>query len=143
MSFKKKLITLLVLAVALVAAVAMLTGCGTHEVDNVTIQIIGSDGAVMLEIPNVELESNNVRDILVANNALLQIPTAQLDSGFVSTIAGTTANWDCPCHWDATPCGNYDRYFWLFVINGYGAPMGIEQMNIQSGDVIGFILTRG
>ncbi|MCL2847806.1 MAG: DUF4430 domain-containing protein [Firmicutes bacterium] len=136
--FKRKIIALLATALMAITVVVAFTACETvtplaeGEYISVSVAVIGSDGEVILEIER-DYDTNRVLDILIANNDKLEIPETQLDSGFITTIAGITAVWG--------EAGN--QWWWQFDINGTMAPVGVRDARVSNGDKITFTLTAG
>jgi len=131
--FKRKIIALIAVALMAITAIAVFTACRpTMAVEDVSIAIINANGESILEIDARGYESNSVLDILIANNESLDIPTAQLDSGFITTIAGITAVWN-----------DEEQWWWQFDINGTMSPVGIRDARVENGAKITFTLVAG
>ena len=109
-----------------------LAACNPADARNIGISVIDGEGSVVIKIEEQDYESNIVVDILKANNDRLQIPQSQLDSGFIVTIAGTTAVWGEE--------GN--QWWWKFDVNGEFSSLGIRDARVEDNSVISFTLVE-
>jgi len=131
------------LAIFSLAMVFGLMVACTEPVESVSIVVIAANGEVLVEIEASDFESNLVVDILTEHNDRLQIPQSELNSGFVSTIAGVMAEWNCRCSLDVAPTCEEDRYWWVFEINQEMAAFGIRYARVNDGDEISFRKVSG
>jgi len=130
---------IIIAAIVLVLTASLFAACGPfgppyvpppEPGDTVGI-LITAHGKTVLEFEAGDFESNLVVDILTEHNDKLLIPQAQLDSGFITEIAGIFADW------------NNGEWWWMFEINGDFSNFGIRQARVQNGDIISFTLTQG
>jgi len=125
----KKTFTVLLL---ILLAIFSFAACNS-PVENVSILVIGADGETIAEVEPWNYNTNNVAKILELNNDILEIPQAQFDSGFITTIAGVTAVWGDK--------GN--QWWWRFDVNGIQSDFGIRDTRVKSNAVISFTLVEG
>jgi len=130
---KKGIWAALATAVAMLPVFGIFAACTPKDARDVSILVKGASGETILTIEARYYESNIVVNILSENNEALQIPQAQLDAGFITTIAGTTAVWG----------GEGDQWWWRFDIDGKAASVGIRDARVKDGAVISFILVEG
>ena len=131
--FKKKRLAIIVAVITALFAIALFAACGSKEVKDVKIVVIAADGETLVSIEARDYGSKIVIDILTENNEKLQIPQAQLEAGFITTVAGITAVWGDPG----------SEWWWRFEVNGAQAPLGIRDMRVGNGAVISFKLVEG